>query len=374
MTHRQRAVAAMRGQPVDRIPFIARMDLWHSYCRNTGTLPSTYKDGDLWRLQRDLGVGIFGFGAWSGSFFRLEYAGTEVVKTGDNGVTVTEYHTPRGVVVEREKMAEELKEAAGTGARIEFPFKGPADYDALQFLIENARVVDCTAEYSATVDSIGGDGLALPWAGHLPAHQLMLRYMGYEQFYCELAENPRRVHALLEPLTDQYRRVLALAKNCSADAVEAGGNYDEDMTPPPVFDRWFAPLYREARDVLDSTGKALVVHGDGEMRTLLCRLRDCGVRVVEAVTPAPMTSIDIGEVRRLWGNNVCLWGGIASIMLTPAYTDSEFDGHLESLFRAVAPGTGFILGFGDNVPTDALFRRIERAASFWRERGAYPLG
>jgi uroporphyrinogen-III decarboxylase len=373
MTHRERAVAAMTGERVDRIPFIARMDLWHSYCANTGTLPRGYEDGDLWRLQRDLGVGIFGFGAWSGSFFRLDWVGTDVVRRDEAGTTVTEYRTPRGVLTERERMAEELKEAAGSGARIEFPFKGPKDYPALRYMLENARVVDTIRDYAKFVDAIGEDGVALPWAGHLPAHQLMLRYMGYERFYCELADNPREVGALLEALTDHYRQVLRLAARCTADAVEAGGNFDEDMTPPPVFDRWFAPLCREARKTLDAAGKVLVVHGDGEMRGLLGRLRDCGVRVVEALTPAPMTSIDLGATRALWGDAVCLWGGIASVTLTPAFSDAEFDRHLEDLFRAVAPGDNFILGFGDNVPTDALFHRIQRAAEFWKERGAYPL-
>jgi len=373
MTHRERALAAMRGMPVDRIPFIARMDLWHSYCRNAGTLPPRFRDGDLWRMQRELGVGIFGFGAWSGSFFRLEHPRTEIVKRSAGGETITEYHTPFGTLVERERMAEELKEAAGTGARIEYPFKDDSDFDALHFLIENARVVDATDEYGRWMEGIGDDGLALPWAGHLPAQQLMIRYMGYERFYLELADNASRVESLVDALSAQYRQILGLAVRSTADAIEVGGNYDEQMTPPPVFDRFFAPLYREARQSFDAASKLLVVHGDGEMRGLLGRLRDCGVQVVEALTPEPMTSARVPEVRRLWDGRVCLWGGIASVTLTETFTDAEFERHLEGLFDAVAPGDRFILGFGDNVPTDALYHRILRAVEFWKERGVYPL-
>ena len=42
--------------------------------------------------------------------------------------------------------------------------------------------------------------------------------------------------------------------------------------------------------VLGAAGKILVVHGDGEMRVLLERLMACGVQVVEALTPQPMTA------------------------------------------------------------------------------------
>jgi hypothetical protein len=61
------------------------------------------------------------------------------------------------------------------------------------------------------------------------------------------------------------------------------------------------------------------------------------------------------------------------VMLTEVFTDAQYEGYMEALFRAVAPGDRFILGFGDNVPTDALFHRIQRTARIWAERGSYPL-
>jgi len=373
MNHRDRALAAMRGRPVDRVPFIARMDLWYSFHRNQGTLPAPYERASLWDIQRDLGVGIFGFGAWDISFYRLEHRDVEVLKRAEGGATVTEYRTPYGTLVARDRMAAELKEAAGTGARVEFPFKGEQDYDALQYLIEHTAVVDNREAYARFVGSIAGDGLALPFSGHLPAHQLMLSFMGYERFYYEMNDNPARVAALIAALSEQQRQILALGGAGPAEAIEVGGNYDEQMTPPPVFEALFTPFYREARRTLEGAGKVLVVHGDGEMRRLLVSLRDCGVQVVEALTPAPMTGIDVAEARRLWQGQVAMWGGIASVVLTAVFSDQEFEHYLEDLLRAVAPGERFLLGFGDNVPTDALWPRIQHVAQFWHERGAYPL-
>jgi hypothetical protein len=117
----------------------------------------------------------------------------------------------------------------------------------------------------------------------------------------------------------------------------------------------------------------MIVHGDGEMRTLLRQIMDCGIHAVEAITPKPMTSIDVAEVRRLWGNRVTFWGGIACVMLTDTFTDKQFEEHVVGLFHDVAPGDRFILGFGDNVPTDALWRRILWLVEYWREHSAYPI-
>jgi hypothetical protein len=373
MNQRDLAIAAMRGEPVDRIPFIARMDLWYSFHRNRATLPSPYESASLWDIQRDLGVGIFGFGAWDISFYRLIQHDVEITRKADGGLTVTEYHTPYGTLTCRDVMADVLKEAAGTGARTEYPFKNARDYDALQFLIEHTEVVENFDAYGEFVDAIGTDGLALPFSGHLPAHQLMIFFMGYQTFYYELHDRPDRLETLIEALTEQQRQILKLAVNCPAQAVEVGANYDEQMTPPPVFDTFFAPLYREAREVLSSGDKILVVHGDGDMKVLLKKLMECGVQVVEALTPKPMTSIDVAETRRLWKDRVTMWGGLSTVILTDTFSDEEFECFLEDLFHAVAPGDRFILGFGDNVPTDASFERVKRIAEFWAERGSYPL-
>ena len=152
-----------------------------------------------------------------------------------------------------------------------------------------------------------------------------------------------------------------------------GANYDEQMTPPPIFERFFAPFYRKARLILSAADKILVIHGDGEMRRLLTNVMECGIQVVEAITPKPMTSIDVVSTRRLWKDRVAMWGGLSTVILTDTFSDRQFEAFLETLFRDIAPGDRFILGFGDNVPTDASFERVKRIARFWDENGAYPL-
>ncbi len=378
MNQRDCAMAAMRGQPTDHIPFIARMELWFNYHRRRGTLPHPYEHAHLWECLRDMGIGINGIGGEAVPLYRLGQKGFEVTVSNErhadgSAQTVTRYATPFGTLTAREVVSSELHDAIDYGARVEFPFKSEADYDALQYLIEHTEVVENLDEFGRYVDGIGGDGVALPMCGHLPAQQLMLDYMGYEQFYLEWHDHPARVEQLIDALTAQYDQILQLSLQCQVGAVQVGSNYDEHMTPPWVFDTLFAPLYRRARTLLSGHDKVVVVHGDGEMHVLLEKLRDCGVQVVEAFTPKPMTSIDVAATRRLWQDRVAMWGGVASTILTSVYSEDEFERYMDDLFTAVAPGDRFILGFGDNVPTDALYPRIQRVAAIWRERGKMPI-
>ena len=67
-----------------------------------------------------------------------------------------------------------------------------------------------------------------------------------------------------------------------------------------------------------------------------------------------------------------MWGGLATVVLTDVFSEEQFEDYLDRLFRAVAPGDGFILGFGDNVPSDAILGRILRVADFGLVAEALP--
>ena len=369
MTHGQRALAAMRGEKVDRIPFEARKDLWYNNNRNQRTLPEKYANASLWDVQRDLGLPLLGFGAWGTLFFRLTPQRVEVKKTSVGNENTVEYVTPYGALRTRHVLADELKAADVTGMQVEHMFKDAGDYDALRFVIEDLKVEDNFEEYGKLVDEIGDDGIVLPWTNYVPMHQLMHAYMGYETFYYELNDRPQQVERVHEALLEQQRQIIALAAKCPADAIEVGGNYDEAMTPPPIFEKYITPFYHEVSALFRQHGKILVVHGDGEMSKLLELLRDARIDVVEAVTPAPMTTIDVRSLRRLWQDKVAFWGGIAGVVMTDTYSDEAFEEYMLDLFEAVSPGDRFILGFGDNVPTDGKFERIVRAVELAEEQG-----
>ena len=98
MIHRQRAIAAIRGEPLDRIPFIARMDLWYNYNYNGGTLPGKYRGWSSWDFQRDLDIGIFGFGAWSVKYYKLVYHNIQVHNPVRLIEELTECVTPSGTL------------------------------------------------------------------------------------------------------------------------------------------------------------------------------------------------------------------------------------------------------------------------------------
>ncbi len=113
---------------------------------------------------------------------------------------------------------------------------------------------------------------------------------------------------------------------------------------------------------------------DGEPGQLLKVIADSGLDVIEAFTPAPMTGTTTGQARAAYGPNVIIWGGVPSAILVPdLHSEREFEDHMESVFREIAPGRNFILGVGDNTMPQASLDRVRRVGELVRERGKLPI-
>ena len=236
-------------------------------------------------------------------------------------------------------------------------FKSPEDYDALLHYVRNSEPIENYDDMDLP-DAIGEEGVVLPFTQKVPIHLLMEDYMGYERFYYEFHDNRERVEELHEALVEQQLKVLELGAAAPCEIIEVGGNYDEQMTPPPIFQSHMIPFHRQAAEILHQGGKLVATHGDGEMKRLLELLKQTDVDVVESITPEPMTSIKMRHLRELWADGPAIWGGLAAIIFTPTFTEDSFRRYVDDLLETMAGHPRFVLGFGDNVPTDAIFERV----------------
>jgi uroporphyrinogen-III decarboxylase len=83
-----------------------------------------------------------------------------------------------------------------------------------------------------------------------------------------------------------------------------------------------------------------------------------------------MTNIDIADARRVWGNHVAIWGGLASVLFSLSTPDAVVEAHIRAQLAQVHRGDCFVLGMGDNLPTDSALDRLLRVQQIVEERGA----
>ena len=149
-----------------------------------------------------------------------------------------------------------------------------------------------------------------------------------------------------------------------AEIVKIDGNLDVKMTSPTLMAAHFVDPLRGFADRLHGAGKLVACHADGEMTGLLRLVCACGIDVAEAFTPPPMTRCTVGQARAAWGDKVSIWGGIASVAMCPdTMSAPAFDAYVANVLNEAEASTRFVLGLGDNLPTDGSFERLLRVGA-----------
>jgi len=136
------------------------------------------------------------------------------------------------------------------------------------------------------------------------------------------------------------------------------------------------PWCRKAAKRLHAEGILTVVHPDGENRGLMDLIPRCDMDIADAVTPYPMTKIDIAEYYARWcrSGKMTLQGGIPEMfLLAESSTRAALKKYIDHLLKTIAPGTRFIASIGDTTPPNADFDRLLYIGERIEKEGKLPL-
>ena len=117
-------------------------------------------------------------------------------------------------------------------------------------------------------------------------------------------------------------------------------------------------------------GKRSFIHMDGTL-ALIGQVADAGFDVIEAFTPKPVGDASIHDVRAMAGPEPILWGGVPGVYFSPLVSDGEFDRHVCEVLEVMVKDRRMVLGVADQVPPDALRRRVARVVELVERYGRY---
>jgi len=400
MTHRERILRVMRGETVDVIPFVPRLDLWWIANALRGTLPEHFKTKKPDEIAREMGwacyhmvpdftnmmrgpedilhraLGLYNF---KQSVYTSRFPPEVEFEVEDrDGQQMIDYHTPVGSIRTVGGLTEAMQRAgASLGWTQEHAIKGPADYKVVGYIFENLEVLpnyDGGRAYLEEVGDCGVVAVAGPSLGASPMHHIQKEFLNPTQFFYEYKDNNSLMGELAVKVGVYFDKVLRVIEEGPGEVVLWGGNYDDMLTYPPYFEKEILPWLQKVSERFAQKGKILATHTDGENQGLMDLIRDCGAQVAESVTPYPMTKVRIEEYYARWSDRMTIMGGIPEcLLLEETGSEEELDAYLDNLFRSVAPGNRLILGIADSTPPNAVFDRLIRIGDRVAEEGRLPL-
>ena len=398
-THKSRMLAVMRGEEVDRLPYVPRLELWHLANSTCGTLPPQHAGRTQNDIARAEGWPLYfrfaddqldetvqkdylhrGIGFYQSRDTLVDYVlskDVEVTIHRADGRTRVEYHTPLGMVSATKHYDKSSQRLGITVPMlVDHLIKTPEDYAPACYLFEHMDVVPNFERYQRWArEEIRDDGVAVArsLSGASPIHQIQRDMIDPTQFYFHYKDHTSKMRELAARIEPLYDKALGILCKSPAEVVYWGANYDDMLTYPPYFEQEIQPWLRKISSRLAASGKMLMCHTDGENEGLMDLIRDSGMYVAESICPAPMTKLSLAEYYRRWSPHLTLFGGIPSTIVLPQTSDADFEAYMDELFRAIAPGKRILIGIADQVPPDAIFSRLQRIGERVEREGRLPL-
>ena len=180
MTHKERILKVIRGERVDKIPYVPRLDLWHNANARAGTLPSRHQGrsadeiarAEGWALHKIVaeydkpakpedtvhrGIGLFRLKEY---LFDFEFSNdVEIaIKSESNpeeDMTRVTYRTPLGQVETVHGYTKEMKQAGASCSWVkENVIKGPDDYKVLAHIFGNLKLTPAYEAYQVLITTL----------------------------------------------------------------------------------------------------------------------------------------------------------------------------------------------------------------------------
>lgn len=185
--------------------------------------------------------------------------------------------------------------------------------------------------------------------GPMPAPFAGLGYaLGFEATLLLLSEDPSLCASLAEALMGDVERQAA---QLAADGFDAGLMCDSwasaDILSPQLYRDWIAPLHRRISDALHAVGLKSVIYNTGNVLPMLDTLARLGYDALSLEERIKGVEMDIVQVRRAVGPDLCLFGNFDSYLLL-AGDRQKIREEVERQIRGAGP-RAFIMGTGSPI-------------------------
>mgnify|MGYP001546879967 CR=1 FL=1 len=116
-------------------------------------------------------------------------------------------------------------------------------------------------------------------------------------------------------------------------------------------------------------GFYVIKHTDGNIMPIVDQLLAAQPHALHSLDP--QAGIDIAEIKRLYGDSVCLIGNVNCGMLDTG-TDEQVVESTRYALRQGMPGGGYIFSSSNCIYTGMRLSRYELMLDVWRNEGNYP--
>jgi len=203
----------------------------------------------------------------------------------------------------------------------------------------------------------------------LPSGENML------EFTYQLADEPEKMKQQADDWVNyQLAACERLAKHGGLDGFALCSDYCLNTGPflsPGQFSEFVTPYLARLIKGQRELGFYTIKHTDGNIMPIIDQLVQANPHALHSIDP--QAGVDIAEVKRLYGDQVCLVGNVNCGLLDTG-TDEQCAQSVRYALQHGMPGGGYIFSTSNCVYTGMRLSRYEAMLEIWRQEGNYTEG
>jgi hypothetical protein len=335
LTGRQRLLATLQRQPVDRVP-ISTYEL-----SAFGPLAWATKEPSYQRLLQEITMHTEALPLWApGQLPTPEEASWKSVSWTEGDFTLTRLtmQTPKGELTTVTKYTPNVKTVWTT----EHLCKTREDINRYLSLPFHPRPVDVSA-FAPLNAAVGDRGLVICDTGDAICNVADLFEFG--DFTVLAMTEPEIIRALCDRAHERVMHVLreALAAGCGPLFRICGAEYcTPPFLPPSAFREFVVPYVTEMVALIHRYGGYARLHCHGRIAQVLDMIMTTGVDALDPLEPPPDGDISLAEVKDRVGDQLLLFGNM-ELKYLETETPQEINVRVRDMMAAAKSGGGYIL-------------------------------
>ena len=197
---------------------------------------------------------------------------------------------------------------------------------------------------------------------------------GFENLLTNFLLEPEFAHRLMDTVLGVTLRIARNAVRAGADAIVIADDYAGNDSPffsPAAFREFVLPRLQRMVDAVHEEGAIAIKHSDGNLWPILDMIVDTGV---DALNPMePIAGMDIGKIKRRYGNRLCLIGNIDCAYILSEASTQEVAAAVKECILKASPGGGHIISSSNAIHSSVKPENYRTMIEATRRFGRYPM-
>jgi len=201
---------------------------------------------------------------------------------------------------------------------------------------------------------------------------------GFENFYCDLAGNPRYACSLMDKLLEIEMGYWDLVLSELGDYIDIAltandlGGQDGPVISPSMYRKYIKPRQKKLNSFIKNKKSSIYIffHCCGSIYDLLPGLIETGIDIINPVQVSA-AKMNTKRLKKEFGDALTFWGGIDTQEILPYGTPQEVKDEVKRRIDDLAPGGGFVLTSVHNIQADVPPENIMAMWETLQEYGKY---